>query len=233
MCLGIALASGAPLFSGLLAGIVVGFLSGSHTSVSGPAAGLAAVVAAQISNLGTFEASLLAVVVGGIIQIVLGITKAGALSGFFPSSVIKGLLAAIGVLLILKQIPHLLGHDNDPEGEMSFRQPDHENTFSELLKLFEADLHVGAAVIGLISLLLLILWGRIKSLKESGVPGPLVVVLIAVGLKILFENRGPIFSIGESHLVQIPIAESLTEESLKPMPTVTLCMSNFPTRSVS
>ena len=137
LCLGIALASGAPLFSGLLAGIVggivVGALSGSHTSVSGPAAGLTAIVAAQIANLGSFEAFLLAVCFAGLLQIGLGIARAGALSAFFPSSVIKGLLAAIGVILILKQIPHVLGHDTDPEGEMSFSQPDHENTLSELV----------------------------------------------------------------------------------------------------
>ena len=117
LCLGIALASNAPLFSGLIAGIVggivVGSLSGSHTSVSGPAAGLTAIVATQIANLGSFEAFLLAVVVGGLIQIGMGIARAGALSAFFPSSVIKGLLAAIGVILILKQIPHLLGRARD------------------------------------------------------------------------------------------------------------------------
>ncbi len=128
LCLGIALASGAPLFSGLLAGIiggiVVGIVSGSHTSVSGPAAGLTAIVAAQIGILGSFEAFLMSVFVAGLLQIGLGIARAGALSAFFPSSVIKGLLAAIGVILILKQIPHLLGHDTDPEGEMSFSQPD-------------------------------------------------------------------------------------------------------------
>ena len=135
LCLGVALASNAPLFSGVLAGIVggilVGILSGSHTSVSGPAAGLTAVVAAQIAALGSFQAFLLAVVLAGLIQIALGLARAGFIAAFFPSSVIKGLLAAIGVILILKQIPHVLGHDPDPEGDMAFQQPDHENTFSE------------------------------------------------------------------------------------------------------
>ncbi|MBC7822008.1 MAG: SulP family inorganic anion transporter, partial [Planctomycetaceae bacterium] len=135
LCLGVALASNAPLFSGVLAGIVggivVGILSQSHTSVSGPAAGLTAIVAAQLVALGSFETFLLAVMVGGLIQIGLGLARAGYLSAFFPSSVIKGLLAAIGVILILKQIPHVLGHDTDPEGEMSFSQPDHENTLTE------------------------------------------------------------------------------------------------------
>src|SRR6056297_3827403 len=165
LCLGIALASGAPLFSGLIAGIVggiiVGWVSGSHTSVSGPAAGLTAIVAAQIAILGSFEAFLFAVLIAGIMQVVFGIAKAGALSAFFPSSVIKGLLAAIGIILILKQIPHLLGVDTDPEGEMAFFQPDEETTFSELLKLFEFEnLHWGASAIGLTSLLLLIAWNR-------------------------------------------------------------------------
>ena len=120
------------MLAGIVGGILVGLLSGSHTSVSGPAAGLTAVVAAQIASLGSFQAFLLAVVVAGLIQIGLGVARAGFIAAFFPSSVIKGLLAAIGVILILKQIPHVLGHDPDPEGEMAFHQPDHENTFSEL-----------------------------------------------------------------------------------------------------
>ena len=124
LCLGIALASGAPLVSGLLAGIigglVVGLFSGSHTSVSGPAAGLSAIVAAQILSLGSFSAFLTAVILAGLIQIALGLAKGGFIAAFFPSSVIKGLLAAIGVIIVLKQIPHLVGHDPDPEGDMSF-----------------------------------------------------------------------------------------------------------------
>jgi carbonic anhydrase/SulP family sulfate permease len=215
LCLGIALASGAPLFSGLLAGIVggivVGALSGSDTSVSGPAAGLTAVVASQIASLGTFDAFLLAVVVGGVIQIGLGIAKAGALSAFFPSSVIKGLLAAIGVILILKQVPHLLGHDTDPDGEMSFSQPDHENTFSEIANLFQGEIHVGAALIGFVSLALLVLWSRLTPLKKTGIPGPLVVVLAGVGLQFLIGQFGGGWTLDASHLVQIPIAESFSE----------------------
>ena len=124
LCLGVAFASGAPLFAGLLAGIVggilVGLLSGSHTSVAGPAAGLTAIVIAQISELG-FEAFLLAVVLAGLIQIGLGLGRAWFLAAFFPSSVIKGLLAAIGVILILKQIPHVVGHNPHPEG--TWRSP--------------------------------------------------------------------------------------------------------------
>ena len=215
LCLGIALASGAPLFSGLLAGIiggiVVGSISGSQTSVSGPAAGLTAIVIAQIAKLGSFEAFLLAVMIGGVIQIGLGIARAGSLSAFFPSSVIKGLLAAIGVILILKQIPHVFGHDTDPEGEMSFSQPDDQNTFSELLTLVAGDIHFGAAVVGLLSIALLLVWGRVKFLTNSLVPGPLVVVLMGVGLHIFFQKLGSPWSIGSSHLVQIPVAESASD----------------------
>lgn len=212
LCLGIALASGAPLFSGLLAGIVggilVGALSGSHTSVSGPAAGLAAVVLAQIAVLGSFEAFLLAVAFAGVIQIALGIGRAGFIAAFFPSSVVKGLLAAIGLLLILKQIPHVLGHDTDPEGEMAFQQPDQETTFSELGKTL-TDLHQGAAVIGLLSIALLVVWGKWKWLKKSVVPAPLVVVLLGVGLSLLFRRLGGPWAIEASHLVQVPVADSL------------------------
>jgi carbonic anhydrase len=215
LCLGIALASGAPLFSGLLAGIIggimVGSISGSHTSVSGPAAGLTAIVAAQIAILGSFEAFLLAVAIAGLLQIGLGIVKAGALSAFFPSSVIKGLLAAIGVILILKQIPHLLGHDTDPEGEMSFTQPDDQTTFSELGTLLAGDIHAGAIVVGLLSIALLVIWSRWKPLKNSIVPAPLMVVLLGVGLNVLFRQLGGRWLIQESHLVQVPLAQNMDE----------------------
>ncbi len=215
LCLGIALASNAPLFSGLIAGIVggilVGALSGSHTSVSGPAAGLTAIVSAQIANLGTFDAFLLAVVIGGVIQIILGIAQAGALSAFFPTSVIKGLLAAIGVILILKQIPHLFGHDTDPEGEMSFRQPDDQTTFSELLTLIGGDICYSAAVIGLLSLAVLILWDRIKPLKNFVIPAPLFVVIMGVLVGRLFTNETGRWLLEASHLVQVPVSESIEE----------------------
>ncbi|MCP9456115.1 MAG: SulP family inorganic anion transporter, partial [Nitrospira sp.] len=212
LCLGIALASGAPLMSGLLAGIVggivVGAVSGSHTSVSGPAAGLTAVVAAQITALGSFETFLLAVAVAGLIQIGLGLARMGFIAAFFPSSVIKGLLAAIGAILILKQIPHVLGHDVDPEGEMSFFQPDQETTFSELLGLF-SDFQLGASVIGLLSLAVLVMWDRWKPLKESLVPAPLVVVMLGIGIGLWFEHLGDPWLITSSHFVQVPIAEDL------------------------
>ncbi len=214
LCLGVALASGAPLFSGLVAGIiggiVVGLLSGSHSSVSGPAAGLTAVVGAQIVALGSFETFLLAVVLAGVIQITLGIARAGFIAAFFPSSVIKGLLAAIGIILILKQIPHVVGHDPDPEGDMAFGQPDDQNTFSELIETF-GDIQPGAALIGLLSVALLVIWDRTKRLKKSPVPAPLVVVLFGVGLSLLFRELGTVWAVEPSHLVQVPVANSLTE----------------------
>ncbi|MCA9074247.1 MAG: bifunctional SulP family inorganic anion transporter/carbonic anhydrase [Planctomycetaceae bacterium] len=214
LCLGIALASGAPLFSGVLAGIVgglvVGAISGSHTSVSGPAAGLTAVVFAQIEALGTFEAFLCAVFVAGLMQIAMGIARAGSIAEFFPTSVIKGLLAAIGVILILKQIPHLFGHDADPEGEMSFQQPDHENTFSELYAII-GDLHWGAAVIGLTSLALLVIYGKLGLEKRLKVPAPLIVVVIGTLMKVCFDRMslGTVWQIEESHLVQLPVAANV------------------------
>ncbi|MCD0461535.1 bifunctional SulP family inorganic anion transporter/carbonic anhydrase [Roseiconus lacunae] len=223
LCLGIALASGAtgepgalPLMSGLIAGIVgglvVGSISGSHTSVSGPAAGLTAIVIAQVENCGSVEAFLLAVVLAGVLQIAMGICKAGALSAFFPSSVIKGLLAAIGVILILKQIPHVLGHDSDPEGEMSFAQPDHENTFSELVSMVD-DFHIGAAAVGLLAIGLLVLWQKFDVLRKSIVPGPLAAVLFGVSLHLFFLSLGGNWAIGPEHLVQIPVAESAADLS--------------------
>jgi carbonic anhydrase len=193
LCLGIALASNAPLFSGILSGIIggilVGALSGSHTSVSGPAAGLAAVVAAQILTLGSFQEFLLAVLIAGILQIILGLIRAGSIADFIPSSVIKGLLAAIGLILILKQIPHLLGHDQNVEGEMSFHQPDHENTFSELVEAV-FDIHPSAALIGLLSIVLLLTWEKSKWLKRAPIPGPLAAVLFGVGSSLLVGRLG-------------------------------------------
>lgn len=220
LCLGIALASGASsepgslslmsgLIAGIVGGIVVGSISGSSTSVSGPAAGLTAIVIAQVAACGSVQAFLLAIVLAGVLQIILGCVRAGALSAFFPSSVIKGLLAAIGVILILKQIPHVLGHDKDPEGEMSFSQPDSENTFTELISVL-GDFHVGAAVVGLLSIALLVMWQRIDVLRKSVVPGPLAAVLFGVVMQMVFSSMSETWAIGETHLVQIPVAESFS-----------------------
>src|SRR6056300_1933660 len=153
LCLGIALASGAPLFSGLIAGIiggvVVGALSGSKIGVSGPAAGLAAIVLTAIGTLGGYENFLLAVVLGGAIQIVFGLLKAGVIGYYFPSSVIKGMLTGIGIIIILKQIPHFFGYDADPEGDFAFFQVDGQNTFSEILNTAN-NISLGSTIIGVI-----------------------------------------------------------------------------------
>ena len=170
LCLGIALASGAPpfagLISGIIGGIVVGALSGSQLGVSGPAAGLAAIVATAITDLGSFEIFLVAVVVGGAIQVVFGLLKLGIIGYYFPSSVIKGMLTGIGIIIFLKQIPHFFGLDNDPEGDMDYFQVDGETTFSEILSIGEY-ISPGATLIGVIALAILLLWSNVLSGKSK------------------------------------------------------------------
>ncbi len=212
LCLGIAIASGAPVFagivSGIIGGVVVGLLSGSHTSVSGPSNSLIAITALQIAALGSFESYLLAVVVAGCLQFVMGCARVGGLSAFVPSSVVKGLLAAIGIILVMKQFPHLLGHDTDPEGEMALLQPNNENTFSELLRIV-GDIHPGAAVIGIVSVAVLYLWARTEVLRRSRVPEQFLVVLFGVLLGRFLSMAGADWSLGPTHCVQLPVAESL------------------------
>ena len=213
LCLGIALASGAPMVAGIVSGVVggllVSWLSGSHTSVSGPAAGLVAVVLAQVAVLGSYEAFLVAVILAGAIQILLGALRAGFIAAFFPSSVIKGLLAAIGLILILKQIPHMVGHDADPEGDMGFLQIDGKNTLSELFSSF-FDLDAGAMMVGLVSLALLLAWDRSR-FKKSLIPAPLVVVLLGVAANLILKAAGSPWAIGASHLVQLPTVAGMGE----------------------
>jgi carbonic anhydrase/SulP family sulfate permease len=210
LCLGISLASNAPLAAGIIAGIVgglvVGALSGSSTSVTGPAAGLTAVVATQIADLGSFQAFLVAVIVAGALQIVFGILKGGFLSSFFPSSVVKGLLAAIGIIIILKQLPHLVGYDADPVGETDFCQTDQKNTFTELPAALQMFLP-GAAMIGLLSVGLLIFWGKVPWLQKSPIPGPLVAVLFGTAVNLVLIQMGHPWAIAPTHLVQVPVAE--------------------------
>jgi MFS superfamily sulfate permease-like transporter len=209
LCLGISLASNAPLAAGIIAGIVgglvVGALSGSSTSVTGPAAGLTAVVATQIAELGSFQVFLVAVVIAGVLQVVFGILKGGFLASFFPSSVVKGLLAAIGIIIILKQLPHLVGYDADPVGETDFYQTDQKNTLTELPSAFRMFLP-GAALIGLLSVGLLILWGKVSWLQKSPIPGPLVAVLFGTGLNLILIQMGHPWAISPTHLVQVPVA---------------------------
>ncbi len=211
LCLGIAQASNAPLFSGILAGIiggvVVGLLSGSNTSVSGPAAGLTAVVVTQLEQLKSFDVFLLAVIIGGIFQCVLSVMKAGVLAAFVPSAVIKGLLAAIGTILILKQLPHLLGEDRDPEGEMSFSQPDSENTLTELFAIAR-DFHQGAALIGMLSLVFLLFWERSKEPKKFPVPSALLVVVFGTAMASWMSTWGGAWVIEASHRVEVPVSRN-------------------------
>jgi MFS superfamily sulfate permease-like transporter len=215
LCLGIALASGAPFFSGMIAGIiggiVIGFLSNSHLSVSGPAAGLAAIVLASIHQLGAFETFLLAVLIAGFIQLMLGFLKAGAIANYFPSSVIKGMLTAIGVIIILKQIPHAFGYDKNAEGDLKFIQIDGENTFSGLINSI-SKIDLGATMICLISLAILILWERPFFKKKLRLlPGGLVAVTFAVLLNEILLSTGSSLAIQNGHLVKVPVAASFNE----------------------
>ncbi len=210
MSLGIALASNAPLTAGLISavigGIVVTLLSKSSCSVSGPAAGLAAVVAGQIASLGGFEAFAVALMIAGLVQLIFGLLGAGYVASFIPNSVIKGLLAAIGILLILKQVPHLLGHDINPDGDLSFVEHNQGNTLSELISML-GDFHPGAALIGVLSLIFLVLGQKHRRLKASPIPLPLLVVLLGIGLE-FFLRFFPTLAIGAEHLVAIPLGEN-------------------------
>lgn len=209
LCLGIALASEAPVFSGLIAGIIggilVGSISGSAIGVSGPAAGLAAIVAASIKDLGSFEIFLAAVVIAGVIQIILGLVRAGFVSYYFPNVVIKGMLAAIGLLIIFKQIPHAVGYDADFEGDESFFQADGHNTFSELIYSFNY-ITVPALVICVVSIAILILWDnkRIQKTFLKYVPGPLIVVVLGILATILLQ--GTSWNLIPKHRVDLGIA---------------------------
>jgi MFS superfamily sulfate permease-like transporter len=217
LCLGIALGSGAPPLSGLIAGIVggivVGALSGSQLSVSGPAAGLTAIVIVALGKLPVFEAFLLAVVIAGILQVVLGYLKAGILGDYIPGSVIKGMLAAIGLILILKQIPHLVGYEADFEGDQTFKQQDGHNTVTEIYYSL-ANMVPTAAAIGVFSILLYIVWDKyiVKMAKAfKFIPAPLVVVLVGTGINEVLKLYQPELALSGVHLVQLPIAESMDE----------------------
>ena len=215
LCLGIALASGAPLFSGIIAGVVGGIvvasISKSSLGVSGPAAGLAVIVLLAIQDLGAFDIFLLAVVFAGIFQIILGILKAGVIGYYFPTSVIKGMLSGIGLIIILKQIPHAFGYDADYEGDLAFVQQDGQNTFSEIFNMMN-HINEGALIISAVSLAILILWDRpfvkkIKALKL--IQGPLVAVIVGVVLSIFFQDI-PSLALMPEQLVSIPVADSFT-----------------------
>lgn len=209
LCLGIALASGAPALSGILAGIagglIIPLISKAPLSVSGPAAGLAAIVAAGILKVGSFEVFALSVVLAGMIQLALGLLRAGRIAHFVPSSVIQGMLTAIGLLLILKQIPHAVGYDKENFASLAFKANETENTFSlfyHALSAFEP----GAIVIAAVSLTVLVLWEKTRFLKRlTFLPGPLAAVILGIGLEVLFRRIGSTLDLEPKHLVQIPV----------------------------
>ena len=218
LCLGIALASGAPLLAGLVAGIVggiiVSLISGSELSVSGPAAGLTIIVATAIIELGSFPGFLVAVILAGVIQIALGLLKLGKIGGFFPSSVIRGMLVAIGIVIILKQIPHAIGDDLDFIGELEFNQKDGKNTFSEILASFST-LNAGALLISAIGLIILFSWTKLGETFRfmNALPASLFVVLAGVAMNESFALWAPDWYLGDSkdHMVNLPIFASTSE----------------------
>ncbi|WP_114792861.1 SulP family inorganic anion transporter [Niabella yanshanensis] len=215
LCLGVALASNAPLFSGIIAGvcggIVVGLISRSHLSVSGPAAGLTAIVAAAITSLASFEAFLVVVVLAGVIQLVLGFCKAGIIGDYVPNSVIKGMLAAIGLILILNQVPHLLGDDSS--FELDENTPVKGNIFVNFFTAF-ANINTSAIVIGGVCLAFYFAWEAWVANKKGFirlVPAPLLIVFLGVGINYLFSSTQALPVLEGGHLVAIPVASSANE----------------------
>lgn len=213
LCLGIALASGAPPLSGIIAGIVgglvVGSISNSNISVSGPAAGLTAIVLTAITDLGAFDIFLCAGIIAGIIQLVLGFVRAGSISNYFPNNVIEGMLAAIGIIIILKQIPHALGFDKDYEGHQSIF--DNGLNFGYFSELFGA-IQPGAIIVTLVSISILITWDKVHFLKRiKMLPGALVAVVTGIVLNEIFKITGSSLVIEKQHLVPLPVPQSLTD----------------------
>jgi MFS superfamily sulfate permease-like transporter len=206
LCLGIAQASSAPLLSGLIAGIVGGIIvalaSGSALSVSGPAAGLAVIVAAGIGELG-LRPFLLAVVIAGALQIVMGVLRLGGIAHFFPSSVIKGMLAAIGILIVLKQAPHAVGYDKDPEGDLSFVQPDGGTTLSALRDAAD-NFTVGAIIVSLLCVGIMLGWPKLqKNAATKLIPPALIAVVVGGVAATLLAAQWPDI-IAAEHLVSLP-----------------------------
>jgi MFS superfamily sulfate permease-like transporter len=211
LCLGIALASGAPLFSGLIAGLVgglvVSWLSGSQLSVSGPAAGLTVIVFNAIETLGSFQGLLVAVVLSGVMQLVLGYLRAGIIGAFFPLAVIKGMLAAIGLILIIKQIPHATGYHTSYEGDESYMRETAESSFMEVVQALSAVSHI-SIMISMVALLLLIVWESPSVKKQRYlklIPGPLLAVVWGVAYNLTASRFAPNWAIREEHIVSLPV----------------------------
>ncbi|GGX22244.1 SulP family inorganic anion transporter [Aquimarina muelleri] len=216
LCLGIALASGVPLFSGIISGIIggilVGVLSGSQLSVSGPAAGLTAIILAALVTLGSFEVFLLAGVLAGIIQLILGFLKAGIISNYLPSNVIEGMLAAIGIIIVLSQIPHAVGYDAMHEGDYFHIDAEgNHQLFSVFIDAINF-IHPGAILVALASLAVLIAFIRVPFLKKiKSIPGALIAVLVGILINEIFKATGSSLLIGENHLVSLPVPESIEQ----------------------
>lgn len=204
------------IIAGVIGGIIVGAISGSRFGVSGPAAGLITIVSAAIISFGGFgnggyEKFVLAVAIAGVFQIIFGLLKGGAIAYYIPFSVIKGMLAGIGITIFLKELPHFFGYDKDPEGDLVFQQVDGHNTFTELGYMMER-IHWGAAIIASVSLIILILWGMkfIKNNKILGmIPAPLLAIVVSV-LMAAFLLKGDLLVAGE-HLVSVPTPSSFDE----------------------
>lgn len=219
LCLGIALASGAPLFAGIIAGItggiVVGMASKSAVGVSGPAAGLTAIVYGAIEQLGSWEIFLLAVVLAGVIQIIMGFARLGVIAYYFPSSVIKGMLTGIGLIIILKQIPHALGYDKDYEGSESYRQLNDETTFSAIESAISYAFSLvtpGALLISAVSIGILLLWETVLLKKYKMfqlIQAPLVVVVAGILLNVFFQKGMTGLQLQHDQLVQLPVTTTL------------------------
>src|SRR5215211_5746524 len=215
LCLGIAVASGAPPFAGIITGviggIVVGYLSGSNVSVSGPAAGLIAIILVAITDLG-YEPFLVAVVLAGLIQLTLGFAKAGTISTYFPTSVIEGMLVAIGIIIIKKEVPHAIGYDKGHEGDFFALEIGSETGFfSEIVNSINYA-HLGAIIVTAVSLMILIAFNKISFLKKIKViPGALVVVVVGVIINEIFKVTGSNLAISQEHLVTLPTASSFNE----------------------
>jgi MFS superfamily sulfate permease-like transporter len=215
LCLGIAVASGAPPFAGIIcgviAGIVVGSLSSSNVSVSGPAAGLIAIILVAITDLG-YETFLVAVVIAGLIQLILGFAKAGTISSYFPTCVIEGMLVAIGIIIIKKEIPHAIGYDKAHEGDFfAFEKGSESGFFTEIINAINYA-HLGAIIITVVSLAILIAFNKIPFLKKiKAIPGALIVVVVGIIINELFKSTGSTLAISQEHLVTLPTASSFSE----------------------
>jgi MFS superfamily sulfate permease-like transporter len=215
LCLGIAIASGAPPFAGIIcgviAGIVVGYLSGSNVSVSGPAAGLIAIVLVAITDLG-YESFLVAVVIAGLIQLTLGFAKAGTISTYFPTAVIEGMLVAIGIIIIKKEIPHAVGYDKAHEGDwFALEKGSETGFFTEIINAINYA-HLGAIIVTVISIAILIAFNKVPFLKKiKAIPGALIVVVVGILINEAFKSSGSSLAISQAHLVTLPTASSVSE----------------------